>query len=97
MRAASALALCALSGVLGAGIDHYWTNLVGVIANSNASVSTDNKELSDQQGKQANVSEVLGDRTKCTFRFQELKLPTNQWETFFKGCMGDAPGESTNK
>jgi hypothetical protein len=97
MRAVSALALCALSGLMGAGIDHYWTNLVGVIANSKASTSADNKELSDQQGKHANDSEVLGDRTKCTFRFQELKLPTSQWETFFKECMGDGAGGSTNK
>jgi hypothetical protein len=32
--------------------------------------------------------EVLGDRVKCDFRYQELKLPPAQYQAFKRKCMG---------
>jgi hypothetical protein len=43
-------------------------------------------------------AQVLRDKVKCTFAFQELKLPTNRWESFMQHCMSHsiAKTDATN-
>jgi hypothetical protein len=36
----------------------------------------------------ANV-EVLGDRVKCDVRYQELKIPPDEYQSFKRKCMGE--------
>jgi hypothetical protein len=33
--------------------------------------------------------EVLGDRVRCDFRYQELKIPPDEYQSFKRKCMGD--------
>jgi hypothetical protein len=33
--------------------------------------------------------EVLGDRVRCDVRYQELKIPATEYQSFKRKCMGD--------
>jgi hypothetical protein len=33
--------------------------------------------------------EVLGDRVKCDVRYQELKIPPDEYQSFKRKCMGE--------
>jgi len=33
--------------------------------------------------------EVLGDRVRCDIRYQELKVPATEYQSFKRKCMGD--------
>jgi hypothetical protein len=85
MRAISVLALCIVSTAVGAGIDHYWDKLPWVAKSTAPAASP----------SQGDRDEVLGDRVRCDVRYQELKLPENEYRAFFEHCMGNTG--STNK
>ncbi len=33
--------------------------------------------------------EVLGDRVRCDVRYQEMKIPATEYQSFKRKCMGD--------
>jgi hypothetical protein len=79
-------ALCVISAAFGAAIDHY---LAGAIEQSGPHLE---RAVSPQAAvaapAQLNV-EMLGDRVRCDFRFQELKIPATEYQSFKRKCMGD--------
>jgi hypothetical protein len=86
MRVLLVVVLCAISGVAGLIIDHvYWNQLDHVIGRLTSYQASENHAPAPSPNTKA---EVLGDRTKCAFRFQELKLPPEQWQAFIDECMG---------
>jgi hypothetical protein len=88
MRVLLVVVLCAISGVAGLIIDHaYWNQLDPVIGRLTSHQAPETQAPVPSPKTKA---EVLGDRTKCTFRFQELKLPPEQWQAFLDECMGSA-------
>jgi hypothetical protein len=88
MRVLLVVVLCAISGVAGVTIDHvYWNQLDTVLGRLMSSQASETQSPTPSLNTK---TEVLGDRTKCAFRFQELKLPTEQWEAFIDECMGSA-------
>jgi hypothetical protein len=79
-------AACVISAALGAAIDHY---LAGAIEQSGP-------HLERAVGPKAAVAapaemnvEVLGDRVRCDIRYQELKIPATEYQSFERKCMGD--------
>jgi hypothetical protein len=79
-------ALCIISAAFGAAIDHY---LAGAIEQSGPHL----ERAVSPQGAVAAPSEqnveVLGDRVRCDFRYQELKIPATEYQSFKRKCMGD--------
>jgi hypothetical protein len=79
-------ALCIISAAFGAAIDHY---LAGAIEQSGPHLE---RAVSPQaavaEPAQLNV-EVLGDRVRCDFRYQELKISATEYQSFKRKCMGD--------
>ena len=90
MRPVVVIALCVISAAVGAGIDHYWNKLAW-FGGSNAPAIEQTKVNPSGGG----AAEVLGDRTRCDVRYQELKLPASEYRAFFDKCMGNTA--STNK
>jgi hypothetical protein len=97
MRVKTGLVLCLVSGALGAGIDHYWSDLVPLVAPylqlkstavQTAVPASDQKAVPASDQKKA--EEVLGDRVRCDVRFGELHLPNYEYRSFFDRCMGTA-------
>jgi hypothetical protein len=86
MRLGLVLASCVISGALGAGIDHYWDDLV-LLARSKMQTTQTASPAVEEQNKQV---EVLGDRVKCDVRFGELHLADEEYRSFFDHCMGHA-------
>jgi hypothetical protein len=89
MRVSTGFVLCLVSGALGAGIDHYWTDLVPLVTpllQSKSTVAQTATPASDQK----KVEEVLGDRVRCDVRFGELHLSNDEYRAFFDRCMGTA-------
>ena len=86
MRLGLVLALCLVSAAVGAGIDHYWTNL-GNWLPTKQSEAVQTTPLPLEQ----NNAEVLGDRVRCDVRFGELHLPDSAYRSFFDRCMGAPP------
>jgi hypothetical protein len=85
-KAIAVCALCIVSAVVGAGIDHYFAVAIEQGAphlqqavSSNAAVAAPTE---------MNV-EVLGDRVRCGVRYQELKIPPDEYQSFKRKCMGD--------
>jgi len=79
-------ALCIISAAFGAAIDHY---LVGAIEQSGPHLE---RAVSPQAAVAAPAEqnvEVLGDRVRCDFRYQELKIPATEYQSFKRKCMGD--------
>ena len=87
MRVGLVLASCVISGALGAGIDHYWDDLVLLARSKMQTTQTASSPAAEEQNKPA---EVLGDRVKCDVRFGELHLPDEEYRSFFDHCMGHA-------
>jgi hypothetical protein len=86
VKAVAVCALCIVSAVVGAGIDHYFAVAIEQGAphlqqavSSNAAVAAP---------AEMNV-EVLGDRVRCDVRYQELKIPPDEYQSFKRKCMGD--------
>ena len=79
-------ALCVISAALGAAIDHY---LAGAIEQSGPHLELAvSPKAAVAAPAQTNV-EVLGDRVRCDVRYQELKIPATEYESFKRECMGD--------
>jgi hypothetical protein len=85
-------ALCIISAAMGAGIEPY----------SEKSIDQGRTELIRGHPLQqavdpkaaiaapANVNfDVLGERVKCDVRYQELKIPADEYQSFKRKCMGD--------
>jgi hypothetical protein len=85
MRASSVLVACVISGALGAGIDHYWDDLVHLARSKMQMTQTASPAV-----EQKKETEVLGDRVRCDVRFGELHLPDEEYRSFFDRCMGHA-------
>ena len=82
-------ALCIISAAFGAAIDHY---LSGAIEQSGPHLE---RALSPQAAVAAPAEqnvEVLGDRVRCDFRYQQLKIPATEYQSFKHKCMGDKWG-----
>ena|SRR5205085_9547194 len=99
MRPISVIALCVISAAAGAGVEHYWDKLPSFAElDWNKLPSFAGKPNSAQtERKTGNPSgasgvEVLGDRVRCDVRYTELKLPEDQYRTFFDQCMGNTAG-----
>jgi hypothetical protein len=79
-------ALCIISAAFGAAIDHY---LAGAIEQSGQHLE---RAVSPQVAVAAPAElnvEVLGDRVRCDFRYQELKIPATEYQSFKRKCMAD--------
>jgi hypothetical protein len=84
-KAVAVCALCIVSAVVGAGIDHY----------SGAMIEQGAPHLQQAVSPKAAVAataemnvEVLGDRVRCDVRYQELKIPPDEYQPFKRKCMG---------
>jgi hypothetical protein len=89
MRVKTGLVLCLVSGALGAGIDHYWSDLVPLVAPYLQLKSTA-VQTAVPASDQKKAEEVLGDRVRCDVRFGEVHLPNDEYRSFFDRCMGTA-------
>jgi hypothetical protein len=79
-------AVCVISAALGAAIDHY---LVGAIEQSGPHLE---RAVSPKAAVAAPAElnvEVLGDRVRGDFRYQELKISATEYQLFKRKCMGD--------
>jgi hypothetical protein len=85
-------ALCIISAAVGAGIDHYFA---GAIEQGLTELAR-GRHLQQAVSPKAAVAapagsnvEVLGDRVKCDVRYQELKIPPDEYQTFKRKCLGE--------
>jgi hypothetical protein len=79
-------ALCIISAAMGAAVDHYLAVVIehgGLTLNEQVSL-----KAAVAAPAEMNV-EVLGDRVRCDFRYQELKIPAAEYQLFKRKCMGD--------
>jgi hypothetical protein len=83
MRFRSAFAMCLISAGIGAGLDHYWDNLVPMVRARIAAL-----QGTAPPAEEKKQIEVLGDRVKCDVRFAELHLADEEYRAFFDRCMG---------
>src|SRR6516162_343456 len=86
---AKPLAVCALrivSVAIGAGTDHYFAGAIGQAARHLQQAVTTKAAVAAPV--EMNV-EVLGDRVKCDVRYQELKIPADEYQAFKRKCMGE--------
>jgi hypothetical protein len=84
-------ALCIISTAVGAGIEPYFEKsidkaLTQVIRGHHLQQAVGPKAAAAAPAD-ANV-EVLGDRVKCDVRYQELKIPPEEYQPFKRKCMG---------
>ena len=86
MRVILIIALCLVSGAIGAGVDHYWSAFVPL----SQPKQTENVQPKASAASGGNNVEVLGDRVRCDVRFGELHLPDSAYRSFFDRWMGDA-------
>jgi hypothetical protein len=78
--------LCIISATIGAGIDRY---LPLVIEQASPYLQQAvSPKAAVAAPADANV-EVLGDRVKCDVRYQELKIPSDEYQPFKRKCMGE--------
>ena len=85
-------ALCIISTAIGAGIEPYFEKsidqgLTEVIRGHHLQQAVTPKAAVAAPVKM-NV-DVLGDRIKCDVRYQELKIPADEYQSFKRKCMGD--------
>ena len=86
MRLGSVFALCVISAVIGAGIDHYWDDAVLLLQPKWPETTQMIKPSASEEKK----VEVLGDRVRCDVRFTKLGLPVSEYRSFFDKCVGSA-------
>ena len=83
-------ALCIISTALGAGIEPYFERSIDqaeVILGHHLQQSVTPKAAVAAPVKMN--FEVLGDRVKCDVRYQELKIPADEYQSFKRKCMGN--------
>jgi hypothetical protein len=84
-KAFAVCALCIISAAVGAGIDHYFGPVIEQARSHLERAVTPKAAFAAPA--EVNV-EVLGDRVKCDFRYQELKIPPSEYQSFKRKCMG---------
>ena len=78
--------LCIISAGMGAAADHY---LATAIEHGGPHLERAvSLKAAVAAPAEMNV-EVLGDRVRCDFRYQELKIPSTEYQSFKRRCMGD--------
>ena len=78
--------MCIISAALGAAIDHY---LARAIEQGGPHLSRAvSLKAAVAAPEEINVR-VLGDRVRCDVRYQELKIPVTEYQSFKRKCMGD--------
>ena len=87
-------ALCIVSAAIGAGIDHYFGSsleqgVVGLIRGPHLQQVVSPRAAVAAPAPIQSDAEVLGDRVKCDVRYQELKIPPDEYQSFKRKCMGD--------
>jgi hypothetical protein len=90
-KAFAVCALCIVSAAVGAGVDHYFA----------AAIEQGGPRLQEAVAPKAAVAaapgatnaEVLGDRVRCDIRYQELKIPPSEYQSFKRKCMGPSWNE----
>jgi hypothetical protein len=85
-KAFTVCALCIVSAAMGAGIDHYFAIAQGLLRGSHLGQAVSPKAAVAAPAEMD--AEVLGDRVKCDFRYQELKIPPDEYQSFKRKCMG---------
>jgi hypothetical protein len=81
--------LCLASAAFGAAFDHY---LAGAIEQGGPHLERAvSPKAAIAAPAEMNV-EVLGDRVRCDVRYQELKIPATEYQSFKRTCMGDKWG-----
>jgi hypothetical protein len=85
-KAFAVCALCIASAAVGAGIDHYFA--VAIEQGAPHLSQAVSPKTAVAATAEMNV-EVLGDRVRCDFRYQELKIPPTEYQAFKRKCMGD--------
>ena len=90
-KAIGICALCIISAAVGATVDHYF----GATTEQSVVELFSGPQLQQAVSPKAAVAaptdvnvEVLGDRVKCDVRYQELKIPTDEYQSFKRKCMG---------
>ncbi len=79
-------ALCVISAALGAAVDHYFA---GAIEQGGPHLERAvSPKAAIAAPAEMNV-EVLGDRVKCDVRYQEMKIPASEYQSFKRTCTGD--------
>jgi hypothetical protein len=79
-------ALCVISAAAGAAIDHYFFEAIEQNG-SHLDLGVSPKAAVASPAEM-NI-EVLGDRVRCDFRYQEQKIPATEYQSFKRECMGD--------
>jgi len=78
--------LCIISAAMGAAIDHY---VAGAIEQGGPHLERAvSLKAAVAAPAEMNV-EVLGDRVRCDVRYQELKIPATDYQSFKRKCLGD--------
>jgi len=90
-------ALCIISAAVGAGIDHYFAGaieqgLTELVRSPHLQQAVSPKAA--VAAPTASNVEVLGDRVKCDVRYQELKIPPDEYQSFKRKCMGEKYSDS---
>jgi hypothetical protein len=85
-KAVAVCALCIVSAVVGAGIDHYFAVAIEQGPPRLERAVSPKAAVAATAG--TNV-EVLGDRVRCDVRYQEMKIPPDEYQSFKRNCMGD--------
>ena len=85
-KAIAVCALCIISAAVGAGIDHYFAVAIEQGGPHLARAVTPKAAVAAPAEMDV---EVLGDRVKCDFRYQELKIPPDEYQSFKRKCMGE--------
>jgi hypothetical protein len=85
-RAIAVCALCIISAAVGAGIDHYFAVAIEEAGPHLQQAVTPKAAVAATA--EMNV-EVLGDRVRCDVRYQELKIPPSEYQSFKRKCMGE--------
>jgi hypothetical protein len=85
-------ALCIIFAAVGAGIEPYFEKsieqgLTELIRGHHLQQAISPKAAVAAPAEM-NV-EVLGDRVRCDVRYQELKIPPDEYQSFKRKCMGD--------
>ncbi len=79
-------ALCIISAAMGAAVDHY---LARAVEHGGAHLERAvSLKAAIAAPAETNV-EMLGDRVRFDVRYQELKIPETEYQSFKRKCMGD--------
>ena len=85
-------ALCIISAAVGAGIEPYFEKsieqgLTELIRGHHLQQAVSPKTAVAAPAE-SNIK-VLGDRVRCDVRYQELKIPPDEYQSFKRKCMGE--------